>query len=1411
MEYNLLFYPQGSEKPTAAVYVTADDVTRVAESVGGYLESFKNAAETARSCGDKTVSSGSALYYMKKNIRFTKNDTSAPGIVVCNYGQTNDRTEMFFNEEDAIAAALYGCFMGKCDLLAVTIEYKGEKYTDIRNFALIDNCLGVCGVKFFAKKEDGESAEYYLLTKTVGNDYGKYKDDYIMQSPSTGIVKVGPELQYAGALLCYKNLFLPYDEVRFLSPDTSANDDSRDIYKDCDEDGNYIEAFSSNDNNDSDDRAVSAAHIFFERDGENFAFSVLIHGRLYKKISKTADAVTFYKTPLDFAKTPADAENGIEDYKADIVFKEVNGQYLNEEKELRNGGRSLNKAINTCITLPQPPEGSDLAEGELFGFYLECRRALDKAFENSKKYFTTKYQWAPHWHVYEWSNRTKSRFGTSDPPACQVDIERVDDFIHSLSYEGATITASASVPCGSSDDFEEIFAVRFPEFKAAGISFDVDGGVVVFEPNFSELNVRIKLSDSKSFIKGGFVTLKNSPGFDGAFLPRNLYFDTSLTAVRGQIELYKNIKDAIVKFDIKKCAELFDNDPENKKAKISELLYPSGGKMIPDENVISAAIQLENEFDRTQRVPNVAILGQAGTGKSTLAKNLAKIFGKEVRACTPSELRGAYVGHTKYLLLEILGKASLKNQILFVDEVYQLMDDQFGREAVTVLLPLMTGDQTHFEASLDKGQRDSLELDFGNAEEGREGYFKVIDPSGKEKSCQPFAPGIIPIWISGYDDEVRRMISMNQGLYRRLKKVVLTTPVTSDLLRQFNNELNEMIGRGDDFSRKSQILKKHFDENGTDSVKKFFGWGAQPQNSKYFASHAGVTNFLGNCIDSIDFSKDLGDQIENIIRSTKKDIRRQLSAIKTGSNQAAASADSISVITDIDTRFSDLVGCDAQIAYMQSIVDMLVNSVTSNFYDDNHLAVPKGALMEGLPGTGKTYIARAMAGELEERFQKEAPDKRFGFMSFSASELGGRPASYIASIFGTAEEYDACIVFIDEVDAIAKHRSVNNYSECYLELIKQMDGIEKHSNVFILAATNAPEQLDPAFVRSGRIDKNLVFYLPDKEAREILARKAIEERLGTVVNFAPKGKEDGIDKIVQITTRKTSGFTAGDIKNVINTAFITYHQFTQSSIDKAAFNGYQFIDEQTYQLKPEKLNKDIDDGNLRILCAFIEEEIERKNMGAANYSKKEDAFSIEKNGDNCSSTAIHEVGHAVVSLMLGEKPFETITIIPRGDDILGYVSHSELNMVTKSDFENRIRVCMGGRVAEELIYGKDNVSTGASNDMRSATYYARLLVEQVGLTDDFGFMTLSVRRGKYLGGGLDYTCSDSFREKSDAAVNVLLKKLYSETLGMLADRKELIESLAKHVFEKESMSGKDFEELYKRELKLDVRKSKKHI
>lgn len=1269
------------------------------------------------------------------------------------------------NEEDVISLMFW--IVGECGRISEELPpcfrlvffLNDEQYVvspEPDHIRLAERELGYSCVVFLAQKAGDEPSWYTLFSQT---NYGPptFRDYYVVQTESFGLLESDGRHTFINGY---------FDESAAQSGEAAV-------------------------------KTINLINRFISKErGDNFAISDLRERELCPVIERTDEAVTFF--------------GGVE-------FRNKNGRYLNDALVCGDFGEwGVITAYNIPINLPRPQEYADLTS-----FNNECMAALNRAFCNAERFTLSK----------------ESESGEAETSTLEINRAENGKFV--VACENARITLNVqSYPQRSecalitSSRLALIFTVEevsFSEITKNGKEVTVSIIPSPEQPDSPRITLFI---DQSIRSEGNINVLKNSPDFDGGDLPTELSLKAFFPEVTEELDIYGKIKDAVIAYGVEKCIEKFSGQTEKDNEDMAAALYPDQ-KMVRDDSVIETARQLKNEFERTGKIPNLAIVGQAGTGKTTLVKMLAeKIFNKKVLALSPSDLKGAYVGHTIHMVLKNIAFAIQYGEIVFIDEAYELMGDEFGREAVTILLPLMTGDRKKFHSHLDRDEYGDIDIDLGErktvngVEEVRNGYLRI---NGRE--LKTFPPMHLPVWLAGYEDEIRAMITQNQGLYRRLKKVVLSSPTTVSLLNQLRVNLKEQMSGGiKKIQEKAASLYKYFgfyrqNENGSADidinyenlrpVRDFFGWGAQPQNSKYFASYAGVITFMNNCLDAIDFSKNLDAQINDIILKTKVDVKRQLSVVRktAKTDDPLKGADSINVITDIDIRFSDLIGCDSQVAYMQSIIEMLVNK---SVYENYNMSIPKGALMEGLPGTGKTFIAKAMAGELQERFQNEAPDKRFGFMAVSGAELGSRPSSYISSLFNTAEEFDACIMFIDEVDSIAKERGKNPRYENYLELIKYMDGIEKSSNVFILAATNAPEDLDPAFVRSGRIDKRLVFNLPDKKAREEFARRSLGKHLKLLEKrgkFNAQKDAEGVSETAQRIAEKTQGYTTRDIENIINNAFVAYHQYikcNEKNDDEqnnmsGIFKNYPFIKFNSNQNStPMSIDRNKNkivsrNRSLNDLYLFIDEEIEKERVGEWKRADGEVKFNTDKNGNNRSSTAIHEVGHAVVNLLLN-IPIDIITTMPRGN-ALGYVAPAEQNLNTKSDYEKKIRVCMGGRIAEEVVYGKDNISGGASQDMRNATHYARWMIEVYGFSDELGFMALSAPSGNYLGGGNSYICSEAFREKSDKAVNMLLQRLYAETYGMLADKKELIEKLAKEVFDKESMTGKEFKAIFDKALK----------
>ena len=435
-------------------------------------------------------------------------------------------------------------------------------------------------------------------------------------------------------------------------------------------------------------------------------------------------------------------------------------------------------------------------------------------------------------------------------------------------------------------------------------------------------------------------------------------------------------------------------------------------------------------------------------------------------------------------------------------------------------------------------------------------------------------------------------------------------------------------------------------------------------------------------------------------------------------------------------HFSDVAGEDEAKESLAEIVDYLHNPKK---YSDVGASMPKGVLLVGPPGTGKTMLAKAVAGEAN-----------VPFFSISGSEFVemfiGMGASKVRDLFSQAKEKAPCIVFIDEIDAIGKKRdgqlSSNDEREQTLnQLLTEMDGFEENIGVIILAATNRPETLDPALTRPGRFDRRVPVELPDLAGREaILKVHAKKIKTADDVNF-------------HTIARMASGASGAELANIINEAAL-----------RAVRNNRTVVTE-----------------------ADLEESIETVIAG---YQKKNAVLS----DDEKKVVAYHEIGHALVAAMQSHSaPVQKITIIPRTSGALGYtmqVDQGDKYLLTKQELENKIATFTGGRAAEELVFGE--VTTGASNDIEQATKLARAMITRYGMSDDFDMVALETVSNQYLGGDASLACSADTQNEIDRKVVELVKRQHEKASKILADNRAKLDELAKYLYEKETITGEEF-------------------
>ena len=435
-------------------------------------------------------------------------------------------------------------------------------------------------------------------------------------------------------------------------------------------------------------------------------------------------------------------------------------------------------------------------------------------------------------------------------------------------------------------------------------------------------------------------------------------------------------------------------------------------------------------------------------------------------------------------------------------------------------------------------------------------------------------------------------------------------------------------------------------------------------------------------------------------------------------------------------RFDDVAGEEEAKENLTEIVEYLHNPEK---YREVGANMPKGVLLVGPPGTGKTMLAKAVAGEAN-----------VPFFSMSGSEFVemfvGMGASKVRDLFKQAKEKAPCIVFIDEIDAIGKKRQGNvmgndEREQTLNQLLTEMDGFEGNNGVIILAATNQPDALDPALTRPGRFDRRVPVELPDLRGREeILKVHAKKIKLADNVDF---------NKIA----RMASGASGAELANIVNEAAL-----------RAVRNGRKIVEE-----------------------ADLEESIE---VVIAGYQKKNAILTDHEK----HIVAYHEIGHALVAAkQTNSAPVQKITIVPRTSGALGYtmqVDEGNHYLMTKDELINKIATLTGGRAAEELIFG--SITTGASNDIEQATKLARAMITRYGMSEEFDMVALETVTNQYLGGDTSLACSADTQREIDRKVVELVKSQHEKALKILTDNREKLDELAKHLYEKETITGEEF-------------------
>ena len=454
-------------------------------------------------------------------------------------------------------------------------------------------------------------------------------------------------------------------------------------------------------------------------------------------------------------------------------------------------------------------------------------------------------------------------------------------------------------------------------------------------------------------------------------------------------------------------------------------------------------------------------------------------------------------------------------------------------------------------------------------------------------------------------------------------------------------------------------------------------------------------------------------------------------------------------------HFSDVAGEDEAKENLSEIVDYLHNSEK---YSAIGAAMPKGVLLVGPPGTGKTMLAKAVAGEAS-----------VPFFSIAGSEFVemfvGMGASKVRDLFKQAKEKAPCIVFIDEIDAIGQKRSGNlmgndEREQTLNQLLTEMDGFQGNTGVIILAATNRPDSLDPALLRPGRFDRRVPVELPDLKGREeILVVHGKKVKLDSNVNF-------------HNIARMAAGASGAELANIIN----------------------------------EGALRAVRSGRSTVTQTDLEESVE---VVIAGYQKKNAILSDKEK----HTVAYHEIGHALVAALQSHTaPVQKITIIPRTSGALGYtmqVEEQDKYIVTREELEQKIATFTGGRAAEEVKFGQ--VSTGAVNDIEQATKLARAMITRYGMSEEFGMVAMETINNRYLGGDATLACSAATQEQIDKRVVDLVRRQHDKAKALLEGNREKLDELAAYLYEKESITGDEFMRILNRKTAGDLQEDKRDL
>ncbi len=533
--------------------------------------------------------------------------------------------------------------------------------------------------------------------------------------------------------------------------------------------------------------------------------------------------------------------------------------------------------------------------------------------------------------------------------------------------------------------------------------------------------------------------------------------------------------------------------------------------------------------------------------------------------------------------------------------------------------------------------------------------------------------------------------------------------------------------------------KFNYEKEFVDTVKKYF---EELPNNIYYSPSFANARYVRNLFERTISKAVMRSRLEKkeVATLTCPDFLKaadELKAMSTASSVFGKDKSGATMFSEerAKVKFSDVCGQEEAKEMLAEIVDYLKNP---DKFKAIGARVPKGALLYGPPGTGKTMLAKAVAGEAK------VPVLTISGNDFISGYVG-KGAESVASLFGKARKISPCIIFIDEIDSIGTSRDSGSQSEVLMQLLTEMDGFNDDKTIIVLAATNRPDALDPALRRPGRFDREIPVELPDLEGRIAI----LSYYLNSTAHV------DGID--LRAIGSLTSGFSGAELRNIVN----------------------------------EAAHRAIREKRTEITQLDLAESVE---VVAVGYIKKNKILSEKEKLIVC----YHEIGHALLAaLQTHTAPVKKITVVPRTGGTLGYVLNvddEQKSLLTKTEMENRIAVSVAGRAAEQLHFGE--ITTGASNDISKATAVARAIVATYGMTDEFGMVCFEQHSNSYLGNSSRMNCSDATARLIDQKVVEIVKKQYDKAIKLLSENKKLLDELASFIFDKETITGEQFMEIF---------------